>query len=137
MVQDARPGVTLHEIGSRGVTFQDFMDAIPRAPRDLRRMYPLGPCPGDVWSPGGRLCNRSAFAQSSSEPMRAPRSDEDPSASCTPLVTWLQHPVKRFLSSFYEHSGLHTGPLKGNSSLSARYELGMITPDEVTPRGST
>lgn len=48
------------------------------------------------------------------------------------MVTWLQHPVKRFLSAFYEHYGRGARPrLYRASELQQRYDAGTITPDEL------
>jgi hypothetical protein len=117
-VQAVRPGVAFSELGNHA-TYQDFMDALPGATADVRHHYPLGKCPGDIFLSGGRACARS---------------DTGDRATCTPMVTWVQEPAKRFVSSFFEHYG-RGNPLARASALSRRYDLGTITPDEFARWG--
>lgn len=112
-VSAARAGVAFHEIGNHA-TYEDFVSGLKGAPSKVRHTHPVGACPGSAWSPGGHACG--AFAQASS--------------SCAALVTWVQHPVKRFVSSFYEHAG-RGSPLKHASPLSRRYDLGTISPEQL------
>ena len=111
----ARSGVEFREIGNH-YTYEDFLRALPAAPASVRAAYPLGQCTGELWSPGGASCSRNESAAQ---------------RLCTPLVTWLNHPAKRYVSSFFEHYG--EGPRKGThpTEVERRYDQGRITPDEL------
>ena len=148
----ARSGVEFREFGNHN-TYQDFMSGLPGASAAVRAAYPLGPCPHPtgVWPAGGQGCTphhthqaAAAAAAAATAPTPSAAAHEHTASaspplalpsSCTPLVTWMQDPAKRFVSAFYEHSGRgarnHPSAAEKASELIRRYDEGRITPDEL------
>lgn len=108
----ARPHVEMRVLGGH-LTFQDFLEGPKGAPAGLRAMHPVGPCSGRLWSRGGSHC----------QPLR-----QQMPATCTPMVTWLQSPAKRFVSAFYEFYGMRNrrATTPHNAELIRRYDFGHL-----------
>ena len=136
-VRALRPGVKFLGMGNHA-TFEDFVNGVPGLPAKAEQS-PVRHCSHRNWEPGGANCLHAPVSRAFLDSRTYTSRVRVPSSRvCTPLITFVQHPVDRFLSSFYQVFGQNNSrgrtcgmlSCQANTELSKRYMSGNITPDE-------